>query len=215
MNSGGKRAGAGRPKIAEEERRVVLSCRVAPATLAALQAAARKRRLRIGTLLDALAADLDGVPAGSFVEAPPVPFKAPVEAHAPAPGPLPGPLDMEPVEETEEDPVEVPVKAAPKAAQEEPRKAAPKAAQEEPKKEVPKETSGQGFRVKWTPKAAPVKATKEELTVNGETITMETIEAFRKDRDEIGVPRAFMKAAKQLPSGVAARLMELAYKEKI
>lgn len=211
MNSGGKRAGAGRPKIAEEDRRVVLSCRVAPATLAALEAAARKRHLRIGTLLDALAADLDGVPAGSFVEAPPVPFKAPVEAPAPAPGPLPGPMEMEPVEE----PMEAPVKAAPKAAQEEPRKEVTKAAQEEPRKEAPKETSGQGFRIKWTPKAAPIKATKEELTVNGEPIPMETIEAFRKDRDEIGVPRAFMKYAKQLPTGVAARLMELAYKEKI
>ena len=199
MNSGGKRAGAGRPKIAAEERRVVLSCRVAPATLAALQAAARKRHLRIGSLLDALAADLDGAPAGSFVEAPPVPFKAPVEAPAPAPCHLPGPMEMEPVEE----PMEAPVKAAPKAAQEEPRK------------EAPKETSGQGFRIKWTPKAAPIKATKEELTVNGEPIPMETIEAFRKDRDEIGVPRAFMKYAKQLPAGVATRLMELAYKKKI
>lgn len=203
MNSGGKRIGAGRPKIAEEDRRVVLSCRVAPATLAALEAAARKRRLRIGTLLDALAADLDGAPAGSFVEAPPVPFKAPVEAPAPAPCPLPGPDDMEPVEEPEEAPVE------------EPRKVAPKAAQEEPRKEAPKETTGQGFRVKWTPKAAPVKATKEELTVNGEPISMETIEAFRRDRDESGVPAAFLKASKRLPSGVATRLMELAYKKRI
>ena len=203
MNSGGKRAGAGRPKIAAEERRVVLSCRVAPATLAALEAAARKRRLRIGTLLDALAADLSGAPAGSFVEAPPVPFKAPVEAPAPAPSHLPGPMEMEPVEEPEEAHVE----EAPKAAQEDSRKEAPKAS--------PKETTGQGFRVKWTPKAAEVKATKEELTVNGEPIPMETIEAFRKDRDEIGVTRAFMKYAKQLPSGVAARLMELAYKDRI
>lgn len=50
MSRGGARPGAGRKRT--EDARVILSCRVAPSTRAALEARAEQEQLGIGALID-------------------------------------------------------------------------------------------------------------------------------------------------------------------
>lgn len=52
MNRGGKREGAGRKKISANEKRVVLSCRVAPQTMEKIKALCQQQDVKVGVLLD-------------------------------------------------------------------------------------------------------------------------------------------------------------------
>ena len=54
MSRGGKRAGAGRPAIAEHEKRVQLSLSVSPKTKLWMQDQAKEQGVTMGTILEVL-----------------------------------------------------------------------------------------------------------------------------------------------------------------
>ena len=60
MSRGGRRAGAGRPVVAEHEKRVQLSISVSPKTKEWMQTLSREQGVSMGTILEVLIDSFEG-----------------------------------------------------------------------------------------------------------------------------------------------------------